>query len=65
MNAAVGLTAGLGLGGDRCIRVIPRQSVEKARHFRLFMIPFTVNELHINGLINDIIDKISFKKSFT
>ena len=26
MNAAVGLTAGLGLDGDRCIRVIPRQS---------------------------------------
>ena len=25
MNAAVGLTAGLGLDGDRCIRVIPRQ----------------------------------------
>ena len=24
MNAAVGLTAGLGLDGDRCIRVIPR-----------------------------------------
>ena len=24
MNAAVGLTAGLGLGGDRCILVIPR-----------------------------------------
>ena len=23
MNAAVGLTAGLGLDGDRCIRVIP------------------------------------------
>ena len=27
MNAAVGLTAGLGLDGDRCIRVIPRQLV--------------------------------------
>ena len=25
MNVAVGLTAGLGLDGDRCIRVIPRQ----------------------------------------
>ena len=24
MNAAVGLMAGLGLDGDRCIRVIPR-----------------------------------------
>ena len=29
------------------------------------MMPFTANKLHINGLINDIIDKISFKKSFT
>ena len=25
MNAAVGLMDGLGLDGDRCIRVIPRQ----------------------------------------
>ena len=25
MRAAVGLTDGLGLDGDRCIRVIPRQ----------------------------------------
>ena len=25
MNAAEGLTAGLGLDGDRCIRVVPRQ----------------------------------------
>ena len=29
MNAAVGLTAGLGLDGDRCIRVIPRQYLLK------------------------------------
>ena len=27
MNAAVGLMDGLGLDGDRCIRVIPRQTV--------------------------------------
>ena len=27
MRAAVGLTDGLGLDGDRCIRVIPRQRV--------------------------------------
>ena len=26
MNAAVGLMDGLGLDGDRCIRVIPRQA---------------------------------------
>ena len=26
MNAAVGLMDGLGLDGDRCIHVIPRQS---------------------------------------
>ena len=31
MNAAVGLTAGLGLDGDRCIRVIPDNSHPK--HF--------------------------------
>ena len=30
MNAAVGLMDGLGLDGDRCIRVIPR-------HFQLFI----------------------------
>ena len=29
MNAAVGLTAGLGLDGDRCIRVITRQNLYK------------------------------------
>ena len=27
MNAAVGLMDGLGLDGDRCIRVIPRHSL--------------------------------------
>ena len=27
MNAAVGLMDGLGLDGDRCIRVIPRQHI--------------------------------------
>ena len=29
MNAAVGLMEGLGLDGDRCIRVIPRQHLTK------------------------------------
>ena len=29
MNAAVGLMDGLGLDGDQCICVIPRQSVER------------------------------------
>ena len=29
MNAAVGLTAGLGLDGDRCIRMIPRQAPQR------------------------------------
>ena len=28
MNAAVGLMDGLGLDGDRCIRVIPRQAID-------------------------------------
>ena len=30
MNAAVGLTAGLGLNGDRCIRVIPQHERENS-----------------------------------
>ena len=29
MNAAVGLMDGLGLDGDRCIRVIPRQNISE------------------------------------
>ena len=32
MNAAVGLMDGLGLDGDRCIRVIPRQHLFKYGH---------------------------------
>ena len=31
MNVAVGLMDGLGLDGDRCIRVIPRQTQQKPR----------------------------------
>ena len=31
MRTAVGLTAGLSLDGDRCIRVIPRQEPEQAK----------------------------------
>ena len=33
MNAAVGLMDGLGLDGDRCIRVIPRQG-ERRKEWR-------------------------------
>ena len=41
MNAAVGLTAGLGLDGDRCIRVIPRQNL------RLKLIFFQISHLDV------------------
>ena len=41
MRAAVGLTDGLGLDGDRCIRVIPRQGVISLQ-----------NELNLNNLIH-------------
>ena len=37
MNAAVGLTAGLGLDGDRCIRVIPRQKWQKEFSYLLML----------------------------
>ena len=35
MNAAVGLMDGLGLDGDRCIRVIPRQLIQSSTSFKV------------------------------
>ena len=45
MNAAVGLTAGLGLDGDRCIRVIPRQYWPPPPSHRLDVIFTARNEV--------------------
>ena len=47
MNAAVGLTAGLGLDGDRCIRVIPRHLVHIWHYISLTSVDRCLNKTYI------------------
>ena len=50
MNAAVGLMDGLGLDGDRCIRVIPRQLYESL--FKISLTIFSgIPEIKISAMI--------------
>ena len=54
MRAAVGLTDGLGLDGDRCIRVIPRQYIFKTLFPEmppLFLCVFTTMPCIVLGCI--------------
>ena len=46
MNAAVGLMDGLGLDGDRCIRVIPRQICEGITYTN----PIDINDNDLQNL---------------
>ena len=70
MNAAVGLTAGLGLDGDRCIRVIPRQiylsaTVEQASKLWKHIEPHlkkALNTVYLREVSRLVIDSIIFKR---
>ena len=64
MNAAVGLMDGLGLDGDWCIRVIPRQKLLTNLYLSDLIMPkpvflMTVHEVHKE--YNSLIDQIQAK----
>ena len=71
MNAAVGLMDGLGLDGDRCIRVIPQHfpdetttedSVEKdVKKYKHSKVPHHVPEIHPDGELFSAYTRVSFE----
>ena len=50
MNVAVGLMDGLGLDGDRCIRMIPRQSGRYASYWNAILFRNVADSFFFLGL---------------